>query len=75
MKTIRVEMPDAVVERMTVVAQARGLTVEELVLRVCQDHVTAAEVEERFRRIGQGGDVADALAVLDRLDEEDDLRA
>ena len=52
-------------------ARSRGLSVNKLVEEMSAQALAAWDTENRFRALAAQGDVSQALAILERLDEND----
>ncbi|TAL97990.1 MAG: ribbon-helix-helix protein, CopG family [Paraburkholderia sp.] len=68
MSTLTIRLPDDTAERLKTLARARHLSVNKLIEELSVQAITAADVEMRFKALATGGDVSQALAILDRLD-------
>lgn len=52
-------------------AQSRGLSTNKLIEEISVGALAAWDTEQHFHAVAAEGDIKQALAVLDRLDEED----
>lgn len=68
MSTLTIRLPDDTAERLKTLAKSRGLSVNKLVEEMSAQALAAWDTENRFRSLAATGDVAHALAILDRLD-------
>lgn len=66
-----ISLPDDIAQRLTLLAQSRGLSVNKLVEEMSTQAISAWDTEIRFRTLAASADRGAALAVLDRLDAED----
>jgi len=69
MSTLTVRLPNNTAERLKSLARSRGLSVNKLVEEMSAQALAAWDTENRFRTLAAQGDVQQALAILDRLDE------
>jgi predicted transcriptional regulator len=70
MSTLTIRLPDDTADRLKTLAKSRGLSVNKLVEEMSAQALAAWDTENRFRSLAATGDVAQALAILDRLDEQ-----
>lgn len=70
MATLTIRMPDANRDRLAAMAAQRGISLNKLMEELSVRAITEHDTEMRFRTRAARGDVAAALAVLDRLDGE-----
>ena len=68
MSTLTIRLPDETAERLKSLAQSRGLSMNKLVEQLSAHALAAWDTENHFRALAATGNVAQALAVLDRLD-------
>ncbi len=68
MSTLTIRLPDHTAERLKLLAQSRGLSMNKLVEQLSAHALSAWDTENHFRALAATGDVRKALAVLDRLD-------
>ena len=71
MSTLTIRLPDETAERLKSLAQSRGLSMNKLVEQMSAHALAAWDTENHFRALAATGNVAQALAVLDRLDAAD----
>ena len=71
MTTLTIRLPDDTAQRLKSLARSRGLSTNKLVEDLSARALAAWDTENHFRAIAATGDVAQALAILDRLDAED----
>ena len=69
MSTPTIRLPDSTAERLKRLARSRGLSVNKLVEEMSTQALAAFDAETRFRALAAQGDAAQALAILDRLDQ------
>jgi predicted DNA-binding protein len=72
MSTLTIRLPDDTAERLKALAKSRGLSTNKLVEELSAQALAAWDTENHFRALAATGDVNRALAILDRLDAEDD---
>ena len=70
MSTMTIRLPDAQHERLKLLARSRGVSVNKVVEEITTRALTEFDVETRFRVRAARGDIARALALIDRLDAE-----
>ncbi len=70
MSTLTIRLPDDTAERLKTLARSRKLSVNKLIEELTIQAITAADVEVRFKALAARGDMGQALAILDRLDEK-----
>lgn len=70
MSTLTIRLPDDTADRLKTLAKSRGLSVNKLVEEMSAQALAAWDTENRFRSLAATGDVIQALAILDRLDEQ-----
>jgi plasmid stability protein len=70
MSTMTIRLPDAQHERLKLLARSRGVSVNKFVEEITTRALTEFDVETRFRVRAARGDIAKALALIDRLDAE-----
>lgn len=75
MSTLTIRLPDDTTARLKALARARGISVNKLVEEMSAQALTAWDVETRFRTMAARADRAAALAVLDRLDRDEERDA
>ncbi|MFT3800184.1 MAG: CopG family transcriptional regulator [Burkholderiaceae bacterium] len=71
MSTLTIRLPDDTAQRLKSLARSRGLSINKLMEELSVQAIAAFDVETRFRALAASGDVAQALAILDRLDQQD----
>ncbi len=71
MSTLTIRLPDDTAERLKSMARSRGLSTNKLVEELSSHALAAWDTENHFRSLAATGDVAKALAILDRLDAAD----
>jgi len=72
MTTLTIRLPDDTAARLKSLARSRGLSTNKLVEELSAQALAAWDTENHFRAMAATGDVKEALAILDRLDAEDD---
>ena len=73
MSTLIIRLPDDTAQRLKSLAQSRGLSMNKLVEQLRAHALSAWDIENHFRAMSATGDVNKALAVLDRLDAEENV--
>ena len=68
MSTLTIRLPDDTADRLKTLARSRGLSLNKLVEEMSAQMLAAHDTENRFRAMAAGGDVRQALKILDRLD-------
>jgi predicted transcriptional regulator len=71
MSTLTIRLPDDTAARLKDMARSRGLSTNKLVEQLSAHALAAWDTENHFRALAATGNVAQALAILDRLDAED----
>jgi predicted transcriptional regulator len=71
MTTLTIRLPDDTAERLKSLARSRGLSTNKLVEELSARALAAWDTENHFRAMAVTGDVQQALAILDRLDADD----
>ena len=71
MSTLTIRLPDDTAQRLKNLAQIRGLSINKLMEELSTQAIAAFDAETRFRALAARGDAAQALAILDRLDRQD----
>ena len=71
MTTLTIRLPDDTAERLKSLAKSRGLSTNKLVEEMSDRALAAWDTENHFRAMAATGDVKQALAILDRLDADD----
>ena len=71
MSTLTIRLPDNTADRLKSLAHSRGLSVNKLVEEMSAQALAAWDTENRFRLLAAQGDLNQALAILDRLDDAD----
>ena len=71
MSTLTIRLPDDTVQRLKDLAHTRGLSINKLMEELSTQAIAAFDAETRFRTLAASGDAAQALAILDRLDQQD----
>ncbi|MGK2871789.1 MAG: ribbon-helix-helix protein, CopG family [Alphaproteobacteria bacterium] len=74
MSTLTIRLPDDTAERLKSLARSRGLSMNKLVEELSAQALAAWDTEIHFRTLAATGNVPEALAILDRLDTEDEKR-
>ena len=74
MSTLTIRLPDDTAQRLKYLAQTRGLSINKLMEELSAQAIAAFDVETRFRTLSARGDAMQALAILDRLDQQDASR-
>jgi predicted transcriptional regulator len=72
MTTLTIRLPDDTAERLKSLARSRGLSTNKLVEELSARALAAWDTENHFRAVAATGNVQEALAILDRLDAEDE---
>jgi predicted transcriptional regulator len=71
MSTLTIRLPDDTAQRLKSLAQSRGLSMNKLVEQLSAHALSAWDTENHFRAMAATGNVAQAIAILDRLDLAD----
>jgi len=71
MTTLTIRLPDDTAQRLKSLARSRGQSTNKLVEDLSARALAAWDTENHFRSMAATGDVAQALAILDRLDADD----
>ena len=71
MSTLTIRLPDDTAQRLKDLAHTRGLGINKLMEELSTQAIAAFDMETRFRTLAASGDPAQALAILDRLDQQD----
>lgn len=71
MSTLTIRLPDDTAERLKQLARSRGQSMNKLVEELSAQALAAWDTENHFRALAATGQVKNALAVLDRLDQAD----
>ncbi len=71
MSTLTIRLPDDTAQRLKNLAHTRGLSINKLMEELSTQAIAAFDAEARFRILAARGDAAQALAILDRLDQQD----
>jgi len=71
MTTLTIRLPDDTAERLKSLAKSRGLSTNKLVEEMSARALAAWDTENHFRAMAATGSIQQALAVLDRLDADD----
>ena len=71
MSTLTIRLPDDTAQRLKNLAQTRGLIINKLMEELSTQAIAAFDAETRFRALAVRGDAGQALAILDRLDRQD----
>lgn len=71
MTTLTIRLPDDTAECLKSLAKSRGLSTNKLVEEMSARALAAWDTENHFRAMATTGNVAQALAILDRLDADD----
>ncbi|MDQ1260748.1 MAG: ribbon-helix-helix protein, CopG family [Giesbergeria sp.] len=71
MSTLTIRLPDDTAQRLKNLAQTRGLSINKLMEELSTQAIAAFDAETRFRALAARGDAGQALAILDRLDRQD----
>lgn len=71
MSTLTIRLPDDTAQRLKNLATTRGLSINKLMEELSTQAIAAFDAETRFRALAARGDAAQALAILDRLDQQD----
>lgn len=71
MSTLTIRLPDDTAQRLKGLAQTRGLSINKLMEELSTQAIAAFDMETRFRTLAARGDATQALAILDRLDQQD----
>jgi len=69
MSTLTIRLPDNTADRLKSLARSRGLSVNKLMEEMSAQALAAWDTENRFRSLAARGDVQQALAILDRLND------
>lgn len=71
MSTLTIRLPDDTAQRLKNLANTRGLSINKLMEELSTQAIAAFDAETRFRTLAARGDAAQALAILDRLDQQE----
>ena len=71
MSTLTIRLPDDTAQRLKNLAQTRGPSINKLMEELSTQAIAAFDAETRFRALAARGDAGQALAILDRLDRQD----
>jgi len=71
MTTLTIRLPQDTAQRLKSLAKSRGLCTNKLVEEMSARALAAWDTENHFRAMAAKGDIAQALAILDRLDAAD----
>lgn len=71
MSTLTIRLPDDTAQRLKNLASTRGLSINKLMEELSTQAIAAFDAETRFRTLAARGDAAQALAILDRLDQQE----
>ena len=71
MSTLTIRLPDVTALSLQDLAHTRGLSINKLMEELSTQAIAAFDMETRFRTLAASGDPAQALAILDRLDQQD----
>jgi predicted transcriptional regulator len=71
MSTLTIRLPDNTADRLKSLAHSRGLSVNKLVEEMSAQALAAWDTETAFVHWLRRGDLNQALAILDRLDDAD----
>jgi len=71
MSTLTIRLPDDTAQRLKDLAHTRGLSINKLMEELSTQAIAAFDMETRFRTLAASGDPVQALAILDRLDQQD----
>jgi predicted transcriptional regulator len=69
MSTLTIRLPDNTADRLKSLARSRGLSVNKLMEEMSAQALAAWDTENRFRSLAAQGDVQQALAILERLND------
>ncbi len=75
MSTLTIRLPDDTAQRLKSLARSRGLSINKLMEELSAQAIAAFDVETRFRALAASGNATQALAILDRLDQQDAVRS
>lgn len=70
MSTMTIRLPEAQHKRLKLLAKSRGVSVNKLIEEITTRALTEFDMETRFRVRAARGDIAKALALIDRMDAE-----
>jgi predicted DNA-binding protein len=70
MSTMTIRLPESQHERLKLLAKSRGVSVNKLIEEITTRALTEFDMETRFRVRAARGDIAKALALIDRMDAE-----
>lgn len=73
MSVMTIRLPDAQHERLKRLARSRGVSVNKMMEELATRALTEFDVEARFLARASRGSPAEGLALLDRLDDLDDV--
>lgn len=69
MSVLTIRLPDDKHERLKELAKAKGISVNKLIEELSTIALTEFDAETRFRVMAAQGNVAEGIAILDKLDE------
>jgi hypothetical protein len=71
MSTLTVRLPNHTSDRLKSYARSRGQSVNKLIEEMSIQALAVWDTETRFHAMSKQGDITQALAILDRLDNRD----
>ncbi len=72
MSKVTIDLPTAQLKQLRILAEAEGITLDEMIRRMTAAALTAYEVREDFRSAAKRGDPEKALRALDSIGTEDE---
>ncbi len=70
MNTLTLRLPEDLANRLKIVAEARGVSVNKLLTEISVQALAAYDTEIRFKASAKAADIPAALSLLDRLDRQ-----
>lgn len=70
MNVLTIRLPDDTADQLRNLAKSRGISVNKMVEDLSVRAIAAWDTENHFRVMASRGDISQAIAILDRLDNE-----
>ena len=74
MSTLTIRLPNDTHDRLKQLAAMRGMSLNKLMEELSIQTLSGFDAETRFRALAAQADPQRALAILDRLDEQNEIR-
>lgn len=74
MSTLTIRLPSDTHDRLKQLASMRGMSLNKLMEELSIQTLSSFDAETRFRALAAQADPQRALAILDRLDEQNEIR-